>query len=97
MNKEKLIPIEQLCVHYDVELSLLYELQDFDIIEIQSIENLDFIHEDKVNIIEKVIRMQNDLKINLEGVDVILNLLNKINDLQTELHAVKNRLRLYED
>ncbi len=97
MNKEKLIPIEQLSIHYEIEMSLFYELQDFDIIEILSVEDSNFIHEDKVSVIEKVVRMQKDLNINLEGVDAVLNLLDKINDLQTELNVVKNRLRLYED
>ena len=41
--------------------------------------------------------MQKDLNINLEGVDTVLNLLDKINDLQTQLNTVQNRLRLYED
>jgi len=97
MNKEKLIPIEQLCVHYEIEMSLFQELHDFNIIEVLSIENSSFIHEDKITIVEKVVRMQKDLNINLEGVDTVLNLLDKIDDLQTELNAVKNRLRLYED
>lgn len=97
MNKEKLIPIEQLCLHYEIEISLFYELHSFNIVEIISIEDSNFIHEDKINVVEKVIRMQKDLNINLEGVDTVLNLLDKINNLQTELNAVKNRLRLYED
>ena len=97
MSKENLIPIEQLCVHYEIEMSFFYELQDFNIIEILSIEDLNFIHEDKISIVEKVVRMQKDLHINLEGVDTVLNLLDKINDLQIELNSVKNRLRLYED
>ena len=97
MSRENLIPIEQLCVHYEIEMSFFYELQDFNIIEILSIEDLNFIHEDKISIVEKVVRMQKDLHINLEGVDTVLNLLDKINDLQIELNSVKNRLRLYED
>mgnify|MGYP000713552431 CR=1 FL=1 len=97
MNKEKLIPIDQLCIHYQIEISLFYQLQDFKIIEILSIEDSNVIHEDKIDIVEKVIRMKKDLNINLEGIDTILNLLEKINDLQTELDTVKNRLRLYED
>lgn len=97
MNKEKLIPIEQLCLHYEIEISLFYELHNFNIVEIISIEDSNFIHEDKINVVEKVIRMQKDLNINLEGVDTVLNLLDKINDLQNELNATKNRLRLYED
>ncbi|NVK65119.1 MAG: MerR family transcriptional regulator [Flavobacteriales bacterium] len=97
MSEDKLIPIEQLCVHYEIETSLFYELHDFNIIEILSVEDSIFIHEDKIGVVEKVVRMQKDLNINLEGIDTVLNLLDKINDLQTELNAVKNRLRLYED
>jgi len=97
MSKEKLILIEQLCIHYQVEMSLFSELQDFGIIEILTIEDSYFIHEDKISVIEKVVRMQKDLNINLEGVDTVLNLLDKINDLQTQLNTVQNRLRLYED
>lgn len=97
MNKEKLIPIEQLCLHYEVETSLFHDLQEFDRIEILSIEETYFIHEDTLNVVEKVVRMQKDLNINLEGVDVILNLLDQVNELQTELNMLKNKLRIYDE
>ncbi len=97
MSKEKLILVNQLCSHYEVELSLFTELHDLGVIEILFIENSYFISEDKISVVEKVVRLQKDLNINLEGVDAVLNLLDKINDLQIELNTVKNRLRLYED
>ncbi len=97
MNEEKLILIDQLCEHYKVEMALFSELHDFGIIEILTIKNSYFIHEDKISTVEKVVRMQKDLNINMEGVDTVLNLLDKINNLQIELTTVKNRLRLYED
>lgn len=97
MSREKLIQIKQLCTHYQVEMSLFSELNDFGIIEILTIEDSYFIHEDKISVVEKVVRMQQDLNINLEGVDTVFNLLDKINGLQSELNTVKNRLRLYED
>ena len=34
---------------------------------------------------------------NLEGIDVVFNLLEKERDLRNELIALKNRLRLYEN
>jgi hypothetical protein len=97
MSKEKLILVNQLCVHYQVEMSLFSVLQDFGIIELLTIEDAHFIHEDKIRVVEKVVRMQKDLNLNLESIDIVLNLLDKINDLQSELNTVKNRLRLYED
>lgn len=96
MSKENLIPIKQLCKHYQVEISLFSELHNLGIIEVLTIEDAHFIHEDRIRVFEKVVRIQNDLNINLEGIDTVMNLLDKINDLQTELNTVKNRLRLYE-
>ena len=46
--------------------------------------------------IEKIIRMHQELEINLEGVAVVLNLLVKISNMQNELKVAKNRLLLYE-
>ena len=40
--------------------------------------------------------MHQELDVNIEGIDVVFNLLQKIDDLQNELISVKNRLRLYE-
>ena len=97
MKKEKLILINKLCTHYQVEMSLFTDLHDFGIIEIITIENSYFIHEDKISKVEKVVRMRKDLNINLEGIDTVLNLLDKINDLKIELNSVKNRLQLYEN
>ncbi len=97
MSKENLILINKLCTHYEVEMILFSNLHELGIIEIHTIEDAHFIHEDKIDVVEKVIRIHKDLNINLEGVDTVLNLLEKINDLQAELNTVKNRLRLYED
>lgn len=97
MSKEKFIQIDQLCRHYQVEMAFFSDLHEFGIIEITTIEDLSFIHEDKITVVEKIIRIHKDLNINLEGIDTVLNLLVKLNDLQTELNTVKNRLRLYED
>ena len=97
MSKENLILINELCVHYQVEMVFFFELHEFGILEILTIENAHFIHEDTIGVVEKVVRMHKDLNINLEGIDTVLNLLDKINDLQTQLNTAQNRLRLYED
>jgi hypothetical protein len=43
-----------------------------------------------------MIRIHKELDINTEGIDVVFNLLQKIDTLQNELISTKNRLRLYE-
>ncbi len=41
--------------------------------------------------------MHKELQVNIEGIDVVLNLLQKIDALQAELLRVRNRLLLYEN
>ena len=97
MSRENLIPIDQLCTHYHVEMSFFNGLMEFDLIEITTIEQTHYLHADSINELEKIIRLHQDLYINLEGIDTVLNLLDKIDNLQTELSDIKNRLGLYEN
>jgi hypothetical protein len=97
MSTENFIPLETLCSHYNVELSFFYNLNEIGLIEIQIVEQIQYIHQDSIYEIEKMIRMHQELDVNLEGIDVVFNLLQKIDSLKKELSAVRNRLRLYED
>ncbi len=97
METKDFILINQLCSNYKVELSFFNELNEIGLIEITTIEQSQFIHHDKINDIEKMIRIHRELDVNIEGIDVVFNLLQKVNDLQNELILIKNRLQLYEN
>lgn len=97
MNLDNLITINNLCENYKIEISFLSNLKDFDLIEIVTIEQVQYIHQDKINDLEKIIRIHNELGINMEGIDVVFNMLSKINELENELNSVRNRLSLYEN
>jgi hypothetical protein len=97
MSIENFIPLETLCTHYNVELSFFSNLNEIGLIEIQTVEQLQYVHQDSIYEIEKMIRMHQDLEVNLEGIDVVFNLLQKIDSLKQELMDVRNRLRLYEN
>jgi chaperone modulatory protein CbpM len=96
MNTENLIPLDTLCTHYKVEMSFFSNLNEMGMIEIKTIEESQYIHQENIYEIEKMIRMHQELDVNMEGIDVVFNLLQKIDALQNELVSVKNRLRLYE-
>lgn len=97
MSKEKFIPLHTLCELYKVEMSFFSSLNEIGLIQITTIEELHYIHKDKINDIEKMIRMHRDLEINIEGIDIAFNLLQKINELENELISMKNKLRFYEN
>ncbi len=96
MNKEYLIPINQLCYCYNVEISFFNSLNEYGLIEINTIEESLYLHEDKISDVEKIIRLTSDLNLNIENVDIVFNLLKKIEDLQDELNGIKNKLYLHE-
>lgn len=97
MTAEQLyIPVIQLSRHYQIELTFFDELEQVGLIEITAYEEQMCISIDKLGDLEKMIRIHQQLHINLEGVDVVFNLLQKVDELKTELAAAKNKLRLYE-
>ena len=97
MNIENFIPINKLVTHYKVELSFFSNLSELGLVEVQTVEQVQYIHQDSIYEIEKMIRMHQELDVNIEGIDVVFNLLQKIDALQKELVNVRNRLRLYEN
>lgn len=97
MNQQPLILTQTLCSHYDIEISFVDALHKMGLIQIEVIEQNQFIHQDQISDLEKIIRLHNELNVNLEGIDVVFNLLRREQELRSELNALKNRLRLYEN
>lgn len=97
MNTKNLIPIKKLCSHYQVGLSFFSHLNEIGLIEIHKIDRIRYIHLEKIEKVEKIIRLHQELEINPEGIDIVFNLLEKINTLEDEIYTIKNRLRIYEN
>ena len=97
MIQEHLISTQTLCSHYNIEISFVDALNKMGLIQIKIIEQNQYIHQDQIGDLEKIIRLHNELNVNLEGIDVVFNLLEKERDLRNELIALRNRLRLYEN
>ncbi len=97
MDTKNLIPVQQFCDRYEIEFSFIDSLNEFGLIEITYIKKNQFIALEKIQEIEKMIRLHHELGINLEGIDVIYNLLEKVNNLNTEINSLKNRIEFYED
>lgn len=96
MQKENLIPANEFCLHHNIEVSFINSLQDYGLIECIIIDDNPFIAASQLTELEKLLRFYYDLDINLEGIDVIIHLLNRLKSMQEEMAVLKNRLRLYE-
>jgi hypothetical protein len=96
MLTKSLIPITEFCINHNIEISFISTLQQTGLIEITTIKETGFIDSDQLQQLEKIVRFYYDLDINLEGIETINHLLQRINSMQDEIIALRNRLRLYE-
>jgi Glu-tRNA(Gln) amidotransferase subunit E-like FAD-binding protein len=97
MKSENLILLKNICSNYQVELSFFTHLNEIGLIAIETIEQSAYIREEQMNDIERMIRMHYELDVNPEGIDVVFNLLQKIDRLENDLIRTKNRLKLFEN
>ena len=97
METKDLIPIQLICKRYNVPVSFINTLQEFQLIEVIVEENDFYIHITQIKEVEKMMRLHYDLDINIEGVDAIYNLLKQVESLKQEITLLHNRLRFYED
>ncbi len=95
MEVENLISLAQFCEHHSIDKDFIFSLNDHDIIEVITINDKSYIHIDSLEKTEKIIRLHLDLSINIEGIDVIIQLLEKISNLENELILSKKKLSIY--
>ncbi|MBK5193116.1 MAG: MerR family transcriptional regulator [Flavobacteriaceae bacterium] len=96
MNLNDLIEIDELCIRYKVEHTFIRSLSESGLIEVISLEQKEYVHCDKITEFEKMHRLYHDLNINMEGLEAIQHLLNKLKELQKTNLKLQNRLNIYE-
>lgn len=97
MEIKNLILIEHLSSHHNIEVSFINSLHEFGLIEVIIIEDNKYLAHEQLKDLEKLMRLHFELDINMEGIDVISNLLLQIDNLKKELIATQNKLSLFEE
>jgi len=93
---EDFIIIEEYIRHSHIEPQFIALLEENDLIHTQEIENRRYLHPDELTDLESYARMYYDLSINIEGIDAIHHLLERIRILQEEMRELHSRLQLWE-
>ena len=96
MQTRNLIAINEFCINHNIEISFINSLHQTGLIEITNIEETGSIDVSQLGHLEKIVRFYFDLDINLEGIETINHLLERMQMMQNEIITLKNRLRLYE-
>ena len=96
MQTEYLVAVDEFCASHNIEISFISSLQQNGLIEITTIDRTGFIDAKQLPHVEKFIRFYYELDINIEGIETISHMLERIRSMQEEIIALRNRLRLYE-
>ena len=97
MQTEEMIAADELCIHHNIELSFIYSLQESGLLEILRNEEKIFVPANQLNRLEKLVRLYYEMDINLEGIETITYLLQRMNDMQQQIAQLSNRLSRYEE
>jgi len=96
MQNQNYITANEFCIKNDIEISFIYSLRENGLIDITTIDETDFIPPGQIPQIEKISRLHNDLGINIEGIETITYLLERLDEMQHQITFLQNRLRFYE-
>lgn len=90
------MPAAVCCEHYNIQLSFIHSLQQYGFIKTVKLNADEFIEEDELHTLEKIIRMHYELDINLQGIEAINFLLERVQNMKDEIDYLKSKLGLYE-
>ncbi|ADV45071.1 chaperone modulator CbpM [Bacteroides helcogenes] len=93
--QNELIIISEYCEKCQIEPSFIDMLQESGLIDIRIEGGERCLPFDELPDVERYCRMYYDLSINMEGIDAIHHLLERMDEMQREIHALRGRLRLF--
>jgi hypothetical protein len=96
MTTEPLIAVEVFATHQGVEPTFVLALHERGLIQVTVVNEQPFLEPEQLSRVEQLARLHYDLDINLEGLEAICHLLDRMEAAQHDLRNLRERLRLYE-
>lgn len=96
MEEKNYYSARAFCQHHQIEITFLHSLRDYGLLEAEETADDLLLSPGQLDTVEKLVRLHYDLHINLEGIDAIYHLLNRVESLQQEVRLLQARLRLHE-
>ncbi|QPH41387.1 chaperone modulator CbpM [Pedobacter endophyticus] len=94
--ENKLIAIEDICAHHQIEINFIKSLEDVGLIQTTVVKQTFFLNADELTKLERFLRLSHDLDINFEGLHAVSHLLEQLNNMQEEMSSLKNELNYYK-
>ncbi len=97
MKSESMIPVTEFCMYHNIELSFIISLKDSGLIDITSIEEKVFVPASQLKQLEHLTRLHQEMDINVEGIETISYLLQRIHNMQLHIVDLNNKLSYYKN
>ena len=97
MPEKNFVTATVCCEHYNIQLAFIQSLEQYGFIRTVTIDSDEFIDADELPVIEKFIHLHYELDINMEGIEAISFLLERVQHMQDEIVRLKSKLNVYQD
>src|SRR5579875_720192 len=96
MATENLIAANDFCVYHHVEYAFIDTLEEAGLVELTLINEQKFIPHEQLERIERMTRLHHYLEINVPGIASIMEMRQRMEQMQAEIRQLNNRLRFFE-
>lgn len=96
MSDKELISIQKVIVHHNLDEQFIESIESFQLIEFVVKDTDKYVYVEQLPTLEKIIRLYYDLEVNMQGIDVINNMLDRMDMMRKTIQQLENKLKLYE-
>ena len=97
MEQTDIIVLDEFCASHQVEISFVRSLEEYGLVQTIIVNEALCVPGNELSKLEQIVRLHQELNINSEGIDVIINLLQRIESMQKEINGLRNKLNFYEE
>ncbi|WGH76025.1 chaperone modulator CbpM [Tenacibaculum tangerinum] len=96
MSDKELISIQKVMVHHHLDEQFIESVESFQLLEFVVKDSNKYVYTEQLPVLEKIIRLHYDLEVNMQGIDVINNMLDRMDAMHTTIQQLENKLKRYE-
>jgi hypothetical protein len=97
MATKGLTAANDFCTWHHVEYTFIDSLNQAGLVEITVVDKTWYIPDTQLQKLERMVRLHNELEINVAGIEAITHLLQRVEGIQEEMRLLRNKLQRYED
>ncbi|MFD2938047.1 chaperone modulator CbpM [Spirosoma flavum] len=96
MQPNNLIPVSEFCVYHHIEITFVHSLEQRGLVETITIERSVYVQPEQLARLEKLVRLHQELAIHPDDLDVVTDLLDRVEGLQHQVTQLQNQLVFYK-